>query len=92
MKLSSEVTDNHLKGIAWMLATMFWFIALDTVAKYLIQDYPVAQVVWGRFFFHFIFVIILMGSALPALVKSQSYLVQGLRSFFMFVTTVLVIR
>ncbi len=69
--------------------TMFWFIALDTVAKYLIQSYPVTQVVWARFFFHFIFVAALMGRRLPALVKSQSLFYQGLRSLCMFVTTLL---
>ena len=81
--------DNHLHGIAWMLATMFCFVTLDSTAKYLMQSYPVAQVIWARFFFHLVFVVILMGPRLSARIRSQNLLHQGLRSFFMFSTTVL---
>jgi drug/metabolite transporter (DMT)-like permease len=80
-------SDNHFLGIAWMLATMFWFVTLDSTAKYLMQSYPVPQVIWARFFFHLIFVVILMGPRLRAQIKSQSPIHQCLRSVFMFSTT-----
>lgn len=86
---TAETTDNPVLGIAWMLATMFWFVTLDSTAKYLMQSYPVVQVVWARFFFHLIFVAIIMGRQLPVLVKSRWLSRQYLRSFFMFATTVL---
>ena len=76
-------------GIAWMLATMFCFVTLDSTAKYLMQTYPVVQVIWARFFFLLLFVMLLMGPQLVARIKSQSPLHQGLRSLFMFSTTVL---
>lgn len=82
-------SDNHLLGILWMLATMFWFVTLDSTAKYLMQSYPVPQVIWARFFFHLIFVVILMGPRLRTQIKSQSPIHQCLRSLFMFSTTVL---
>jgi drug/metabolite transporter (DMT)-like permease len=72
-----------------MLATMFWFVTLDSTAKYLMQTYPVAQVIWARFFFHLIFVVVLMGPQLALKIRSQSLLHQCLRSLFMFATTVL---
>jgi len=72
-----------------MLATMFWFVTLDSTAKYLMQTYPVTQVIWARFFFHLIIVGILMGPQLLVKIKSQSLKHQCLRSLFMFVTTVL---
>ena len=68
---------------------MFWFVTLDSTAKYLMQSYPVTQVIWARFFFHVIFVVLLMGRQLGALVRSQSFTHQSLRSLFMFTTTVL---
>ena len=68
---------------------MFWFVTLDSTAKYLMQSYPVVQVIWARFFFHLIFVVILMGRQLRPQLKSHSPLHQGLRSLFMFATTVL---
>jgi drug/metabolite transporter (DMT)-like permease len=49
----------------------------------------VVQVVWARFFFHVIFVAVLMGRRLPAQIRSRSWPHQGLRSLFMFMTTVL---
>lgn len=41
-----------------MLATMFFFVTLDATAKYLMQFYATAQVIWGRFFFHTFLVLI----------------------------------
>jgi len=72
-----------------MLATMFWFVTLDSTAKYLMQTYPVPQVVWARFFFHLLFVVILMGPQLRVQIRSRSPAHQFLRSLFMFTTTVL---
>ena len=68
---------------------MFCFVTLDSTAKYLMQTYPVVQVIWARFFFHLLFVVILMGPRLRAQIKSQSPAHQSLRSLFMFTTTVL---
>ncbi|MFT5505076.1 MAG: drug/metabolite transporter (DMT)-like permease [Gammaproteobacteria bacterium] len=72
-----------------MLATMLWFVILDSTAKYLMQSYPVVQVIWARFFFHIIFVLILMAPQVAKEIKSQSLKYQILRSIFMFVTTAL---
>jgi len=85
----TENTDRPLIGIAWMLITMFWFVSLDAMAKYLMQSYPVAQVVWARFFFHVIFVLIAMGFNGGLQIRSQSIVLQCARSIFMLTTTVL---
>jgi drug/metabolite transporter (DMT)-like permease len=84
-----ENVDRPLIGIAWMLATMFWFVSLDSMAKYLMQSYPVVQVVWARFFFHVIVVLIAMGFNARLQIKSQSIVLQCARSFFMLTTTAL---
>jgi drug/metabolite transporter (DMT)-like permease len=85
-----ERPENAVAGIFWMLATMFWFIALDTVAKELLtrSQLPLAQVVWGRFFFHF---LIGIGSALiwRTQVASKAPGWQLARSTLLFLTTVL---
>lgn len=72
-----------------MLVTMFWFVSLDAMAKYLMQSYPVAQVVWARFFFHVIVVLIAMGLNARLQIRSQSIVLQCSRSLFMLTTTVL---
>jgi drug/metabolite transporter (DMT)-like permease len=48
--------ENVAAGVFWMLLAALWFIALDTVAKDLLtrSRLPLGQVVWARFFFHFL--------------------------------------
>ncbi len=81
--------ENIPIGIVWMLVTMFWFVALDTAAKYLMQYYEVAQVVWGRFFFHTLLVLVyIVATRTPAFVSKKLSL-QITRSILMLVTTIL---
>jgi len=81
--------ENIVAGIGWMLATIFCFVLLDATAKYLLQTYPVAQVVWARFFFHLIGVLALVGLMLPGAVRSNRPGLQLLRSGLLGTTTVL---
>ena len=85
----TQMSDKPAIGIIWMLVTMFWFVTLDSTAKYLMQSYPVAQVVWARYFFHSVLVILIMWRQLRSLAVTTSLTHQSLRSFFMFATTVL---
>lgn len=85
-----ERPENPVAGIFWMLATMLWFIALDTVAKELLtrSQLPLGQVVWARFFFHF---LIGIGSALiwRSHIISKALGWQIARSALLFLTTTL---
>lgn len=82
--------ENVVAGIFWMLAAMMWFIALDTVAKELLTRVrlPLVQVVWARFFFHF-----LIGVAGVLIwrnhLTSRAPAWQFVRSALLFLTTVL---
>ncbi len=84
-----NMTENVPAGIAWMLFAMFWFVALDTAAKYLMQTYPVIQVVWARFFFHVLFVLLMMGPQMRSRIVSNNWKIQSVRSLTMLVTTAL---
>lgn len=44
-----------LVGIAWMVAGMIIVPLMDGIVKYLVQYYPALEVVWARYFFHFVF-------------------------------------
>src|SRR5262245_19706379 len=85
-----ERSENAVAGILWMLMTALWFIALDTVAKELLtrSHLSLGQVVWGRFFFHF---LIGIGSALiwRTHLASKAPGWQLARSSLLFVTTIL---
>jgi drug/metabolite transporter (DMT)-like permease len=86
--VASVAPREHIAaGILWMLATMFCFIALDAVMKYLLQFHPLVQVTWARFFFATMVAAIACGGRLPALAKSRMPGAQLTRSSLLMVTT-----
>ena len=49
--MAPDTARTGRRGILWMLATMFCFIALDAIMKHLMETYSLVQVTWARFFF-----------------------------------------
>ncbi len=47
-------------GIGLMVLAVFLFTLMDTIAKSLTQSYPVQQTVWGRYFFQFAWMLLLI--------------------------------
>jgi drug/metabolite transporter (DMT)-like permease len=87
MTTSATPRDNIAAGIGWMLLTTFWFVCLDTLAKYLLQHYPTPQVLWARFFFHLLFAAAIMGPGLLIGLRSGRLHLQLLRSVLLLLTT-----
>jgi drug/metabolite transporter (DMT)-like permease len=85
----SVPAENRTLGIVWMLATMFCFIALDTIMKYALDHYSLIQVTWGRFFFATIAAAVICGRQIGSLMISRSPGVQLARSCLLMVTTAL---
>ena len=83
IKLTGVRRNTTGIGIAWMVVATFLFVSLDTTAKYLTAHYPVEQVVWARFTFHFAFVFALLAPRGKAMLLSQRPGLQLLRSCFM---------
>ena len=81
--------DNVAAGIGWMLLTTFLFIAMDTLAKFLLQLYPAPQVIWARFFFHLLLAMAMMGPSLLSGIRSTRPLLQHARSVLLLLTTTL---
>ena len=78
-----ERMADHRAGIYWMVLATVLFVCLDTTAKYLTQHYPVPQVVWARFAFHLLFVVVLLGRRIQHVVASRRLGLQIVRSLFM---------
>jgi drug/metabolite transporter (DMT)-like permease len=76
------------RSIAWMLLTTFLFVCVHATGKYLVASYPVGQVVWGRYFFHLLFVVAVLGPRLGRAVRTANLPLQLLRSGFMLGATV----
>jgi drug/metabolite transporter (DMT)-like permease len=51
---------QRLIAIALMIGGTQFFLILDVLAKHLATSLPVLEVVWGRYAFHLLFIIILM--------------------------------
>ncbi len=81
----SLTSANHSpgRGILWMLATMALFVALDTVAKYMSQSFPVLQIVWARYFFHILILGFMLAPRLPRMLRTQRLGLQVVRSIFL---------
>ena len=71
-----------------MLATMFFFVSMDTIAKQLVVSYPAAQVVWARYIFHMVLIVLLLNVRFGRHLKTKNLKLQLFRSFLLIVTTV----
>ncbi len=81
--------ENAVTGIGWMMVTIFWFTSLDAGAKFLLQSYPVAEVVWMRFAVALAFGAIVMAPNLRRDLISRKPSLQLLRSGLLAITTAL---
>jgi drug/metabolite transporter (DMT)-like permease len=52
---------HHLRGILYIMVAVSFFALLDTTAKYLAQFYPVAGIVWARYFFQALLMLLVLG-------------------------------
>lgn len=77
------VQPDARRGILWMLLTMLLFVSLDSVAKALVQHYPVLQVVWARYFFHAVLLIALLAPRLPRIVRTRRLGLQFVRAMLL---------
>ena len=52
--MSENQKASLFKVIFLAASGFFLFVCMDSTAKYLGSVMPITQVVWGRFFFHFV--------------------------------------
>jgi len=65
----------------------FLFVCMDSLAKFLGSVMPVTQAVWGRFFFHFVAMLIYFLIFKPKLNLTKNFKIQILRSLLMVTAT-----
>jgi len=85
--MPDSVPQNAKLGIAWMLLTMLLFVSMDVCAKYLVQTYHVAQVVWARYFFHMMLLVIVLAPRIRTLAITGHLKLQLFRSLLLLGTT-----
>ncbi|MFK7859400.1 MAG: DMT family transporter [Granulosicoccus sp.] len=79
--------ENHAVGILWMLLTMCLFVSMDTVVKFLVQDFSPFQIVWARFFFHMAWLLVFLRENFFSSFNTSSLKLQLLRSACLVLTT-----
>ena len=75
---------NVGKGILMVLVAVIFFSVTDSLAKYLTLFYPVSLVVWARFAFHLLLVVVLLGPRYRTrLIRTQRPAEQVLRGLLL---------
>jgi len=76
---------SHLGGIGFMLAMTVCFSTLDASAKYVTHELPLWMVMWGRYTFHFLFIMVFLLQGAPGkILRTRNIKMQILRSFLLF--------
>jgi len=79
---------SPLVKIVLLSATgFFMFVCMDSLAKFLGTVMPVTQGVWGRFFFHFVALVIYFIIFKPKVNLTKNFKIQILRSVLMVTAT-----
>ena len=77
------------KGIAFLAIAIFFFTAMDALAKHLVASYPAIEAVWARYVGQLAFVLIYLGPKLTTAVRTKFPGWHVLRSATQLGTTIL---
>ena len=81
----SSFLNSPLFGIGLMIIMTACFSSLDASAKYVSNELPLLMVMWGRYFFHFIFITIFFLRGEPRdIIFTKNLKLQILRSVLIF--------
>jgi len=61
MSRVSPARPHPLRGILMIMTAVAMFTMMDSMAKYLSRFYPVPGIVWARYAFHLLFVVMILG-------------------------------
>jgi len=81
----SPPLNSPLYGIGLMIIMTACFSSLDASAKYVTNDLPLWMVLWGRYVFHFLFIMVFFLRGAPRdIIFSKNLKLQILRSVLIF--------
>jgi drug/metabolite transporter (DMT)-like permease len=77
-----------LWGIGLSVTATTMFVANDSLVKWLTHDHPVPQLVWARYFFHFLLMLLLFRPSRPlALLRTRRPTLQVFRALLLLLST-----
>ena len=80
---AAEATGSHLRGILWMIAATMMLSWVSVISKTLTADHPIEQVLWGRFFFNTLLLVLIFRGATARLLQTRALTLQSVRSAIM---------
>ena len=84
----SQNQKTHLIKVIFLATTGFFILVCqDSTAKYLGTMMPLNQVIWGRFFFHFVMILILFAILKPKINLKNNFKINIIRSILMVFAT-----
>jgi len=76
------------RGIPWIMLATFLFVTMDAMVKALLRDgLELPQVIWGRYFFHVLLLVIVLAPKIRTVAQSGNLKLQLVRSVLMLLTT-----
>lgn len=89
MSASPTAHVRSPRGPVLIMTAVAMFVVMDTISKYLSRYYPVPAIVWARYFFHVLLVVIALGPRLGwGLVRTRRPRVQLVRGLLLAGSTV----
>lgn len=77
-----------LRGIGLMMAAVFMFSSMDTLAKYMLQSYPMGGLMWARYMVHMTVMLVLLWPRMGfGLLRTQRPNLQILRGLLLVAST-----
>jgi RarD protein len=84
MSASHIAHTRSPRGPLMIMTAVAMFVVMDTISKYLSRFYPVPAIVWARYFFHVVLVVVALGPRLGLrLVRTQRLGMQLLRGLLL---------
>lgn len=78
-----------LRGILLICFAVVCFISMNTLVRHLGREgYPVPEIIWGRYFFHLVLIMLIFPRRIPTLLVSERKGMQVLRSVLVLLATV----
>jgi drug/metabolite transporter (DMT)-like permease len=78
-----------LRGIALIMAAVFMFSAMDTLAKHMLKTYPMSALMWARYMVHIVVMAVLLGPRMGSKLLRTSHLwLQMLRGVLLLASTI----
>lgn len=84
--------QSYTRGILLMLVAVVLFVAIDTMSKYLGRAYPVVEVTWARYFFHFLTFALFLRTRLIGAFRTRRPVLQLVRSAFLVAASLFFIK